>query len=145
MADTLTKKKRSAVMAAIRSKNNRSTELMLIAIMREEGIKGWRRGRPLPGRPDFVFPTQRLAVFVDGCFWHGCRWHCRMPKSKGSYWKKKISRNQERDKAVSATLKARGWTVVRIWEHSLSSRTTVARMLQIKLFSHFVHSRHSRT
>ncbi|NJL26105.1 MAG: hypothetical protein HC902_13685 [Calothrix sp. SM1_5_4] len=79
MADTLTKKKRSAVMAAIRSRYNRSTELTLIAIMRENEIKGWRRGRPLPGRPDFVFPRQRLAVFVDGCFWHGCRWHCRMP------------------------------------------------------------------
>ncbi len=133
MADTLTKKKRSAVMAGIRSKNNRSTEIKLIAIMRENAIKGWRRGRQLPGRPDFVFPSQRLAVFVDGCFWHGCRWHCRMPKTRLSYWLKKIGGNQQRDKAVRAILVARGWTVLRIWEHSLGNPKLAAQTLKRKL------------
>ena len=80
MADVFSKRKRSQVMAAIRSKGNKDTELKLAAILRAHGIKGWRRHRPLPGKPDFIFPKHRLAVFVDGCFWHGCRWHCRMPQ-----------------------------------------------------------------
>ena len=71
MADVFTKKKRSAVMAAIRSHGNKDTELKLISIFRGHGIKGWRRHQPLPGKPDFVFRRERLAVFVDGCFWHG--------------------------------------------------------------------------
>jgi len=82
VADVFTKKKRSEVMAAIRSTGNRATELRLAAIFREHGITGWSRHQPLPGKPDFIFRRERLAIFVDGCFWHGCRWHCRMPKSR---------------------------------------------------------------
>ena len=94
MADVFTKKKRSQVMAAIRSGGNKDTELKLAAILRAAGITGWRRHQPLPGRPDFVFRRARLAVFVDGCFWHGCRAHCRMPKSRTEYWQPKIVRNR---------------------------------------------------
>jgi DNA mismatch endonuclease Vsr len=82
MADVFNKTKRSRVMAAIKSTGNKDTELKLIAIFRANGIAGWRRNQKLPGKPDFVFRRERLAVFVDGCFWHGCRWHCRMPKSR---------------------------------------------------------------
>ncbi len=77
MADVFSKSKRSKVMAAIRSKGNKDTELRLAFILRAYGIKGWRRHYPLPGKPDFVFPKQRLAVFVDGCFWHSCPKHGR--------------------------------------------------------------------
>jgi DNA mismatch endonuclease (patch repair protein) len=73
----------------------------------------------LPGKPDFIFPKQRLAVFVDGCFWHGCRWHCRMPKSRRNYWKPKIARNKKRDREVTRQLRRCGWKVFRVWEHAL--------------------------
>lgn len=75
MADVFTKAERSKVMAAVRSRGNRDTELKLAAILRAHGITGWRRQQPMRGKPDFVFRREQLAVFVDGCFWHGCPIH----------------------------------------------------------------------
>jgi DNA mismatch endonuclease (patch repair protein) len=120
MADVFTKKKRSQVMAAIRSRGNKDTELKLASILRAAGITGWRRHQPLPGRPDFVFRSAHLAVFVDGCFWHGCRWHCRMPQDNRQYWQAKISRNAQRDHQNARFLRAEGWRVLRIWGHALA-------------------------
>jgi DNA mismatch endonuclease (patch repair protein) len=126
MADVFSKQKRSQVMAAIRSTGNRATELKLAAIFRAHGITGWRRCQRLPGKPDFVFRKQRLAVFVDGCFWHGCRWHCRMPESNCDYWQLKINRNKQRDRATTKQLRQAGWHVLRFWEHALQSHELVA-------------------
>jgi DNA mismatch endonuclease Vsr len=131
--DVFTKAKRSKVMAAILSTGNKATELNLAAMLRATGITGWRRRQPLPGRPDFLFRSARLAVFVDGCFWHGCPWHCRMPKSRGSYWKPKIDRNMVRDKVVGIALRKRGWRVVRIWEHSLRDPLRVVASIEANL------------
>src|SRR5208282_6609001 len=111
MADVFSKKKRSQVMAAIRSEGNKDTELKLASIFRAHGIRGWRRHLPLVGKPDFAFPKHRLAVFVDGCFWHGCRWHCRMPQSNRGYWRAKIARNATRERDTSRLLRAQGWRV----------------------------------
>src|SRR2546430_3690772 len=97
MADVLSKKKRSEVMASIRSSGNRDTEQKLIAILRAHGLTGWRRNQKLLGKPDFVFLGERLAVFVDGCFWHGCPIHCRRPSSNRGYWLPKILQNRKRD------------------------------------------------
>jgi DNA mismatch endonuclease (patch repair protein) len=119
MADVFSKKKRSQVMAAIRSKGNKDTELKLASIFRAQGINGWRRHQPLTGKPDFVFMKQRLAVFVDGCFWHCCRWHCRMPKSRRDFWFPKIQRNKMRDREVNSLLRKAGWKILRVWEHEL--------------------------
>ena len=119
MADVLTRKKRSAVMAAVRSRGNKQTEVVLAKLLRASGITGWRRHPSLPGKPDFVFREHRLAVFVDGCFWHGCPSHCRMPSSNQAYWRPKIAGNQARDATVTAALRKRGWRVIRIWEHEL--------------------------
>lgn len=130
MVDILTREKRSQVMAAIRSHGNKGTELKLVSILRNFGITGWRRQQPLPGRPDFVFRRERLAIFIDGCFWHGCRWHCRMPKSRLEFWIPKILRNKRRDTEVNKLLKANGWQVHRIWEHSLKSPQQVAMRLR---------------
>src|SRR5271169_3288884 len=93
MPDVFTKTKRSQIMASIRSQGNKSTELKLANILRVAGITGWRRHQDLPGRPDFSFRRQRLAIFVDGCFWHGCRSHCRMPQNNNLYWQAKIGKN----------------------------------------------------
>jgi DNA mismatch endonuclease (patch repair protein) len=132
MPDIFTKKKRSAVMSAIRSRGNRTTELRLITVFRAQQIKGWRRGAVLKVagegakqkmkfgvRPDFIFPARRLAVFVDGCFWHGCPSHYRRPGKNGEFWDAKIKRNRTRDLVVNRTLRGADWQVLRIWEHDL--------------------------
>ena len=115
----LTKKRRSEVMRSIRSGGNKTTELKLASIFRAHGIKGWRRRQRVPGKPDFVFWRERIALFVDGCFWHGCPVHCRRPSSNRDYWLPKILRNQKRDTVVRNFLKKGGWRVLRVWEHDL--------------------------
>lgn len=98
------------------------TELRLIALFRANGITGWRRGSSLPGRPDFVFPRQRIVMFVDGCFWHGCPTHATWPKNNAEFWRTKILGNQKRDRAVNRLLRKAGWRVVRVWEHALTKK-----------------------
>ena len=121
---------RSRVMAAIRSRGNKNTELKLAAILRKYRITGWRRHQSLPGRPDFLFQRERLTIFVDGCFWHGCKGHCRMPKTSLRYWNPKIARNKKRDQEVRALLRRHGWRVYRIWEHALADPRQVAVRLR---------------
>ena len=131
MSDVFSKEKRSAVMSRIRSKGNAATELRMMALMREHGIKGWRRNSVLPGRPDFVFPGRRVAVFVDGCFWHGCPKHGTQPKQNAEFWERKLAANRKRDRLVGRELRGRGWRVVRIWEHDLARKRegrTVGRL-----------------
>ena len=106
-------------MAQIRSRGNSSTELRLVALMWRAGIRGWRRRSKLVGRPDFVFFRQRLAIFADGCYWHGCRKCSLGAKSNVEYWGPKIAGNVKRDRRNASTLRAEGWTVLRIWEHDL--------------------------
>jgi len=129
MADVFSKKKRSQVMAAIRSRGNMDTELKLASIFRAHRIKGWRRHQRLPGSPDFIFPRERLAVFVDGCFWHGCPKHGRNPDSNRGYWLPKLKRNKQRDLTVSRRLRKAGWRVLRLWAHALNKPAAVARRL----------------
>lgn len=126
MADIWSKQKRSEVMSLIRSRGNKATELRLIAIFREFGITGWRRNQPLLGKPDFTFRSGRVAVFVDGCFWHGCPRCYRRPGSNREYWDAKISANRKRDRHVSRELRKFGWKVVRIWQHQLANPARVA-------------------
>jgi DNA mismatch endonuclease (patch repair protein) len=120
MADIWTKAKRSEVMSRIKGRGNKDTELRLIGILKNHHITGWRRNWPLEGKPDFVFPKLKLAVFVDGCFWHGCPLHATRPKSNSAFWETKLARNQARDRYVTRALHVKGWKVLRIWEHELA-------------------------
>jgi DNA mismatch endonuclease, patch repair protein len=120
MADVFTRAKRSQVMSRIRGRGNKETELALATLMRQHGITGWRRTQKIFGKPDFVFRKARLAVFVDGCFWHGCPKHANMPANNRAFWKKKLAANKRRDRLVTRTLQAHGWRVLRIWEHDLA-------------------------
>jgi DNA mismatch endonuclease (patch repair protein) len=106
-------------MALIRNKGNKSTELRFITLLREGGVIGWRRHLKLPGRPDFAFPKWKVAIFVDGDFWHGNPKTFRPPKSNIEFWTKKIKYNRNNDRRITAALKKRGWTVVRLWESDL--------------------------
>ena len=130
MADRLTRAQRSMVMSRIRSKGNRSTELRLIELMRRERITGWRRHLRIVGCPDFVFLRARVVVFVDGCFWHGCKKCFRMPTSNVAFWAKRIGRNRERDREQTLELRSKGWRVIRIWEHALTRPAATLRRLQ---------------
>lgn len=122
MPDVFTKAKRSEVMSRIRGQGNKDTELALIRIFRAHRISGWRRHQPIFGKPDFVFQKLRLAVFVDGCFWHGCPQHGTKPKNNGAFWRRKLAANRTRDQLVTRTLRSGGWFVLRIWEHELVPR-----------------------
>lgn len=123
MADVFTKQKRSEVMSAVRGRGNRSTEWRLRSRFISSGITGWRvNATDILGKPDFVFDTARIAVFVDGCFWHGCR-RCRnIPATNRKFWVAKIEANKKRDQQVVRTLKRLGWRVFRFWEHELKHK-----------------------
>ncbi len=112
---------RSELMSRVRSRGNETTERRLASLLRRAGLSGWRRHQPLPGRPDFVWPRLSVAVFVDGCFWHGhdCGKNIS-PRTNSDAWQSKIRRNKARDRRVTRLLRDRGWLVLRIWECRLS-------------------------
>ena len=126
MADIWSKQKRSEVMSLIRSRGNKATELRLIEIFREFGITGWRRNQPLLGKPDFTFRRERVVVFVDGCFWHGCPKCYKRPSSNQKFWDTKIANNRKRDRLVNRELRRLGWQIVRVWQHQLVNSASVA-------------------
>ena len=130
MADTFTKEQRSEIMRKVKSSRNKSTEQKLIQFFKENEIKGWRRNFKLFGKPDFVFPKQRLVIFVDGCFWHGHDCRNTRPKDNADYWQTKIARNRQRDKTVTETLTIKYWTVVRIWECELKQEDILKEKLK---------------
>jgi DNA mismatch endonuclease (patch repair protein) len=125
MTDIWNKQKRSEVMSLIRSRGNKATELRLIEIFHEFHITGWRRNQPLFGKPDFTFRHERVVVFVDGCFWHGCPKCYKRPSSNQEFWDTKIGNNRKRDRRVSRELRREGWKVVRIWQHQLNKSVVV--------------------
>ncbi len=108
---------RSAVMAKIRGKDT-GPERALAAALLDRGLSWENHSTDLPGRPDFVFRQVRVAVFVDGDFWHGFRFHLWRDKLSES-WEAKIEANRRRDRRNRLALRAAGWTVVRVWEHEI--------------------------
>lgn len=116
-------------MARILPRGNERTELALVRLFRRYRIVGWRRHFPVFGNADFVFPKQRVAVFVDGCFWHGCPKHATQPASNRAFWEKKLARNKARDRSVHRALRQRGWCVLRIWQHELSEPEKAVRRI----------------
>lgn len=133
MSDVFNKDKRSEIMSAVRSKKNKSTELKLIEIFKENNIKGWRRNYPVKGHPDFIFLEKKIAVFVDGCFWHGHDCRNTRPSDNADYWTKKRERNIRHDKEITALFERRGWTVIRIWECELKKKNREQLMEKILL------------
>lgn len=122
MADIFSESERSIIMSKVRSSGNKSTELKLIDVFAEYHIVGWRRKYNVKGHPDFVFPKQKVAVFVDGCFWHGHDCRNTRPLANAEYWNKKRMRNMQHDKEVTLLFQKRGWQVIRVWECELKKK-----------------------
>jgi len=125
MSDNLKPEDRRKTMKAVKGKGTK-LEKRLCAMLAGMGIGGWKKNvQNIAGKPDVAFPNQKIAIFVDGCFWHGCP-HChrKLPTTNRKYWKKKIDRNIELAKSYNRQLKDDGWKVIRIWEHEVISDTT---------------------
>lgn len=130
MTDIVDPKRRSELMAGIRSRNT-APELAVRRIAHRMGLRFRLHRKDLPGRPDLVFPIHRLAVFVHGCFWHrheGCR-RASMPKSRAATWAKKFAANVERDARQQTALRSLGWRVLVVWECEIKNEAAVERRL----------------
>ena len=115
--DIMSRDKRSRLMSAVRGRGNKSTEQALATLLRSLRVSGWKRHVTVARCcPDFVFPQARIAIFADGCFWHGCPRHYTKPATRVRYWSVKVEDNRLRDKRASRRLRQRGWSVWRVWE-----------------------------
>lgn len=124
MADVFSKSKRSQIMKCVKSSGNKSTEMKLIQYFNAHRITGWRRHYKVKGHPDFVFLRKRIAIFVDGCFWHGHNCRNTRPTENAEYWDMKREKNIQHDKEITELFEARGWMVIRIWECELKKKNS---------------------
>ncbi len=131
--DRMSKQERSAQMTKVKSAGNRSTEMRVEVGLKEAGITGWRKHpKNVPGCPDFYFSRARLAVFVDGCFWHACP-KCKrvLPAQNAQYWALKIDSNRRRDRRIRRQLRELGFHVITIWEHEVRRKSWVLRVARM--------------
>lgn len=133
MADVVDPTTRSRMMSGIRGKNTKP-EIALRRLLHRSGLRYRLHTANLPGRPDIVFPSRRIVVFVHGCFWHrhdGCYW-CTTPSSNSEFWNAKLAGNAERDNQTAEALRATGWRVAVVWECALRAKSideTAGRLL----------------
>jgi len=128
--DRVSPEARSRIMSLVKSRHGRTTEKRFRAYLVSRGIGGWRMNDPsLPGKPDFVFRREMIVVFVDGCFWHGCRRCKRPPRSRVAFWLAKFAENRRRDRAVALRLRRAGWLVLRVRECDLKNSTRARAVL----------------
>lgn len=118
MVDKFTREKRSSIMREVKSENTQ-LEIIVRSALWKRGLRFRKNVKSLPGKPDIVFSRLRLAIFIDSCFWHGCPYHFRMPKSNVNYWNEKINRNKQRDEELNKKYKEMNWKIIRIWEHEI--------------------------
>jgi DNA mismatch endonuclease (patch repair protein) len=120
MVDNLKPEDRRKTMQAVKGKDT-GLERRLFATLAGMGIKGWRKNvNDIEGKPDVAFPNEKAAIFIDGCFWHGCPvCNRKLPVANREYWVRKINRNVELAKIHNQKLSDEGWTVIRIWEHEI--------------------------
>lgn len=122
MPDNLTPEQRKYCMSRIKSKDTKP-ELIVSAALRDRGLTFEQHVKELPGRPDIVFPEAKVVVFVDGDFWHGYRF----PQWQGivsPFWQEKIGKTRKRDQRNFAKLRRMGWTVIRVWQHTIKKDLT---------------------
>ena len=119
MADKFSKQKRSEIMSKVRNKDSK-IEILLRKELWRNGFRYRKNSTKYFGKPDIVLPKHQTVIFVDSCFWHGCKKHGSMPQTRREFWETKISRNKARDKEVSRFYKKEGWNIIRIWEHDIA-------------------------
>src|SRR3989344_5174551 len=122
--ERLGQKKRSEIMSKIKSKDTK-IEIEFRKAIWKAGFRYRKNPNGYFGKPDLVSKKQKTAIFIDSCFWHGCKKHCRLPSTRKHYWLSKIERNRQRDKGVNKHYKKLGWKVIRIWEHDLKNEDFV--------------------
>jgi len=133
MTDKFSKKKRSEIMSKVKGKDTK-LEIEFRKELWKVGLRYRKNVTKMLGKPDLYFPGKKIVVFLDSCFWHGCREHCRMPNSNIKYWEKKIERNKKRDKEVTKYYENNGFKIIRIWEHEIKenfNRTVKNTIYQI--------------
>jgi DNA mismatch endonuclease, patch repair protein len=121
LADVLTPEQRKKNMSHIRGKNTRP-EIKLRKLLWSQNIRGYRIHYNLPGKPDIVFIKKKIAIFIDGCFWHKCPLDFQEPETRKEFWMKKINSNVERDERTTKSLQEDGWKVLRFWEHDVRKK-----------------------
>jgi len=121
MTDVLTPAQRKLNMSRVRAKNT-GPEAKIRKMLIANGIRGYRLHYNLPGKPDIVFTKKKIAIFIDGCFWHKCPVCFQEPETRKDFWMNKIQSNVDRDKKVDKQLKDEGWTVLRFWEHDVRKK-----------------------
>lgn len=120
MADIFTREKRSEVMSRVRSKDSK-LEVEFRKCLWKAGYRYRKNSTKHYGKPDLVLTKYRIVVFIDSCFWHGCKRHGTIPKTRSKFWTKKISRNIERDRAVTRYYENKDWILIRCWEHEINT------------------------
>jgi len=109
-------------MSKVRHKDS-EIEVAFRKALWKEGFRYRKNATNYFGKPDIVLPKHKTVIFVDSCFWHGCKTHGSMPATRTEFWERKITRNKERDKEVNRHYKKEGWRVIRVWEHDLPNKT----------------------
>lgn len=131
MADIFTKKKRSEIMSRVRHKDSE----IEVKFRRQLWAKGFRYSKNSTkyfGKPDIALPKYKTVIFIDSCFWHGCKKHASIPVTRRKFWTAKLERNKTRDKEVNRYYKKEGWKIIRIWEHDLKSKSYRFDTLDVK-------------
>ena len=131
MADVFSKKKRSEIMSAVKSKDTK-IELSFRKTLWQKGYRYRKNSAKYFGKPDIVLKQYQTAIFLDSCFWHGCKKHGTLPATRRKFWTEKINRNKKRDKEVNRHYKKIGWHIIRIWEHDLKRKDFKFDFRQIK-------------
>ncbi len=118
MVDIFSKKKRSEIMSKVRSKDSK-IEIEFRKKLWGAGFRYRKNATRYFGKPDLALPKYQAVIFIDSCFWHGCKKHSSMPQTRKKFWETKIKRNKERDREVDKYYKKLGWKIIRVWEHSI--------------------------
>ena len=129
--DTVSKKKRSEIMSRVKSKDSK-IEVLFRKELWKRGFRYRKNSGKYFGIPDIVLPKYKTVIFIDSCFWHGCKKHCRLPSTREKFWKEKINENKKRDKLVNSHYKKTNWKIIRIWEHDLRRNDFKFDFLKIK-------------
>jgi len=127
MADIFSKKKRSEIMSKVRSKDSK-IEVEFRKKLWRAGFRYLKNSPKYYGKLDLVLPKYKTVIFIDSCFWHGCKKHGTIPKTRKKFWTEKIEGNKARDKEVSRYYKKKEWKVIRIWEHDLKDTNSIERV-----------------